>query len=476
MQRSTLFAWLTVPLAAAAGFVSRSERVPGPIIQPVPAAPQVRFPALTSASIHAESRNLFEAVTSRPAESDKYLFESGKLQSLLRPWVAQDPQAAVDWALSFPEPQRSKVLLSTLSVIASLRPEEILQWLPLVKDERQGNATHSRGAGGIVTEAVRSMLAKDPRAAVAWLRGAWADLAKNSFQARSAITGELGEAVKAGRISVMDAYEAMPPGQSWTMQDLWEHLPVARLSETAEWLKNSPDKARRELLGSLVSQWTQSNSREAVAFVQTIEDTPLKDSLLDRLSSGPGLFEIVPMERRATLLAARLKDVSNWDQPGDEFPGEKFAPLVESLTASPAASEAAINLAGQWGVSDPLRALEWSARLPDIALRASTTQAAVSGWAKEDAWGASQWVLQQPAGDLRDAAAGSLVNVLASEEPDSAWKWAGDISSPAARLSARADVIRHWHTANADAADAAVSTLSPAEQEALHAAVPLSSK
>ena len=134
-------------------------------------------------------------------------------------------------------------------------------------------------------------------------------------------------------------------------------------------------------------------------------------------------------------------------------------------------------VAAAWGASEPEAALTWAKGQSDSGLRKTATGAAVEAWAKEDAWGTSQWIDALPAGETRDTASHHLARSQGKEEPVSAWTWAGSIGDPVTRLEAQAAVLREWRNSSAGDAAAAVEglaqTLTPAgHQRLVEALVP----
>lgn len=412
----------------------------------------------------AEAGRISALFTSSPSTAEA---DSAPVQALLRKWVALDTRAAVDWALAFPEPLRHRLVYAAVMEIARQRPDEIPKWLHLLADEQNGTHTTTRGAGRVVAEAVRLMLARDPEAGLAWLRREWAALCTKNAQGDDAIAEELSEAIGAGQISLQEAWGAMPAGAPWTIQRLWPHLSVPHLAEAAAWFRDSGDQNLHRLLPGLVTQWAEADAPAAADFMKAVTDP----SLLQMFHDWPALdmrrVRFLPQKEQARFLARQLRPDALDIYETDDFPATEYARMLAGMPASADSAIATSKLAQVWGALDPHRSVEWAAGLPDATQRSAALAASVKGWAGEDAWGASQWLVQQPAGEMRDHAAAALAGSLAAEEPDSAWQWAGDIGDATVRVNAMSAVLDQWRKADPAAADAAIAALPADEQTAL---------
>ena len=79
-----------------------------------------------------------------------------------------------------------------------------------------------------------------------------------------------------------------------------------------------------------------------------------------------------------------------------------------------------------------------------------------TAWAGYDPYATSEWLHRQPASPGRDIAAQELINIIALDDPESAWAWATVIDEPARRRESAETVIEAWK-ANEMRAEAAAA-------------------
>ena len=79
----------------------------------------------------------------------------------------------------------------------------------------------------------------------------------------------------------------------------------------------------------------------------------------------------------------------------------------------------------------------------DQNLQKSATQSAVGGWAQADAFAASEWLADQPAGPLREAAVEGLIGALSYNAPEDALEWAATLTDPQQRESQQMNILQN---------------------------------
>lgn len=414
---------------------------------------------------------------------------AGLYQLLAQVKAERDPAAALEWANSAPEEVRNTCLGAVIPLLARTDLAAAGKALDAMKaDPFNGN-----GRGGIMAEIGREMAKSDPRAAVEWM----AKRPDGTSGVDVSTIGEfLGTAMKEGRLSPRDAFELIRTQESDgevirlnVLRRMWAGLPVEQLAETAAWLKNVDSDAKVWALSGLVTEWAKTNPQAALNFAAQSGDAGLRQQIYGEMLSpvfynrnDPGamadLLATIPRADRATVISAQIgRQYSDGmlELGGDNmraFPSTVLV-LADALAQTPADAArdgAAKRIFQTWGALEPDAALEWSTRQPDAELRQSALMGTMEGWAKYDAWAASQWLAEQPRGQDRDAATHQLARSLREVEPDSAWTWASDIGDESVRLEARAAVLRKWRDSDAEAARAAVSSLTglnPAAQQKL---------
>jgi hypothetical protein len=343
------------------------------------------------------------------------------------------------------------------------------------------NSFHGSGREQVVELIVAEMGKSNPRAAVEWASRAAGEMSDHI----TPITNLMKSALAEGRLSPQEAFALIKDQKSDgevirlnVLRQMWNGLSAANLAETAGWLKSvdSADaKAKAWALAGLVPEWAKHDRAAALAFANSLEDAGLRQGIAQEIlnvrthfgNSAAGLRESlasIPEADRPAVIKEQVRrdfsdDLIEWGGSEGEFHPTL---LTDSLSTAPAGDERDVamkSVLARWGAVDPVRAVEWAVAQDDPATRTASVMGAMEGWAKHDAWSASQWLAAQPRGPDRDAAAHQLARSLRDQEPDSAWTWTGDIGEPAIRLEARAAVLRKWRDSDAEAARSAVDSL-----------------
>lgn len=397
--------------------------------------------------------------------------------------AGKDIDKAIAWAREQPESVRNQALQGALRQIVRTAPEKILDYVTDLKARQiSANSFTGSGAGALIDEAIKRLSERDPLLAMKWLNENTGKLGDESYQGVMSLSAELNKAISQGHLSHREAFEAVRATNNSLLEmnvvsSLWGNLPAEQCAGTAEWLmtKGAPPEIRQQALRGLFSTWLEKDRAGALKFAAEVRDPALADALYKgvafnawggRLNAQPEKvaagFGDIPPSLRAGLLEEFVK-MNFSDEPSDYAPpfnGPAMAKALEGLPPAESTISAVTTVAAGWGASDPLAALAWAAGQSDAGLREKAAGAAVESWAKEDAWGASQWLNDQPPGEQRDVAAHHLARVLRSDDPESAWVWAGSISDPAIRMEARAAVLRKWRDSSSADAQAAVEKLS----------------
>lgn len=453
--------------------------------KPVIAAHFEEMAAVAAEKLAAESAKT--AGESRPGTM------TGGLYKMLAGVLAEkDPAAAVEWAKNVPETVRNQALAGALSVLAVQDPNKLAEHLTLMKSRQTGaNSFEGSGAGEIVKLAVNTIAERDPLEALQWVTANQAKLeSMRDFDGISAATNALASALREGRLTPEQAFTAVREMKDDSRSirynmflSMWGGLSADQLASAAEWMRTVDSKSSRPLaMQGIFQEWYRKDPAAAEKFAATLNEPDLVKDMYAVMTrnAGTGPYNTmgermaavigkVPAEYRAEALyeQVRMNYAGHMMDHRPSFEGALFAATLEGVPASETKTRAAAMLAQTWGGTDPVAALAWSGSQTDPAFRAKTSGAVVEAWAKEDAWGASAWIKEQPPGETRDTAAHHLARVLRTEEPESAWAWAMDIGDPATRVEAQAAVLRQWRDSSESAARAAVEALGqnlPADQ------------
>lgn len=400
----------------------------------------------------------------------------------------KEPGTALAWAAEQPAAVRASALIGAMKTIALRRPDTILDALIDLKKLQTGAAPGTTiRSDSLIQTAMRSMASRDPVGTVKWLQRNQGKLDNTDMPlAMQELSAGLTSALGDGRITLREAFEtAGGTGKDFygnlraqTFDSMWRALPPAQLASTADWLKAmTPDENRGLALKGLLPAWAELDEAAALQFAAGLNQPDISAGLWDGLLNNHNRVGGGAAESRAevTEILDRIPPdyrpvaMEKWlnNQFGDGM--QEYSPLtdgpglskaIDSLPSSSQKDHTAARLAEFWAASDPRAALDWASGQSDADFREKITGAAVESWTKEDAWGASEWLKDQPAGASRDQASRHLAKVLSADEPGSAWTWAADIRDPVIRQDARLDVLRNWRNASAPDAQSALDSLS----------------
>ncbi|HEY2341648.1 MAG TPA: hypothetical protein VGH90_01405 [Chthoniobacteraceae bacterium] len=155
-------------------------------------------------------------------------------------------------------------------------------------------------------------------------------------------------------------------------------------------------------------------------------DAKLQDELLNQ-----GLYDDVSHQNTVESEKSALALVSGSANP------ETYKETVSSLVKVSAAQDSG-------------EATNFVSQLPAGPVRDAAMGTLVDTWAKADPVAASDWLSQQPAGPGRDAAVANLVSAIRSD-PQTALADAAAIENPALRMEAAKKVLRVWRDADPSA-------------------------
>jgi hypothetical protein len=125
----------------------------------------------------------------------------------------------------------------------------------------------------------------------------------------------------------------------------------------------------------------------------------------------------------------------------------------------------AVELFENWAQTDPLRAVQGLAKLPDGLKTPDLYTAFAKNWTQGNVGMASQWVHDLPAGPQKEAAATGLALGLAQDYPAEAMTWAATLTDPAARHETLEKVILGTPLESRDAVESALQSLNLPDAE-----------
>lgn len=419
---------------------------------------------------------------------------AGLYQVLATAMAGRDAEGALKWAESQPAKVRNAALTGALETLTAVDPGKAVAYLMAIKDGE--NPLAGSGAYWMAQKALRAMSMRDPLGTVDWFQANGGRLDGGDSYGGEALASGLSAAMKDGRITPEQAFAKVSAAHSENshvhlivLHDMWLGLPADQLAKAAEWLRTvDSEGARDSATRGLFSAWAAQDRAAAMRFTAETGDLWMVSVMFEGLTASASggwsdsagdrvaaVLKEVPLEHRAQAVSQYMRSQQHIGHTGNRLPffdGAVMAQTLEGLAPAESTGQAAALIAERWAATDPASAIDWAWDWQDASLREKATGAAVKSWAREDAWGASHWIETQPAGEQRDRAAHHLARFLCTDDPESAWTWAGSIEDPAIRQEARAAVLRMWRYSAAAAAQAAVDSLpsaalSPADRQKL---------
>ena len=281
---------------------------------------------------------------------------------------------------------------------------------------------------------------------------------------------ELRELMKSGRSKITEArvtlaLENVPPQQL-----------AGLAAEMREHFRKNPgyDYAQTQLLGSIMSAWTNTDPEGAMSFVQ---ESPSKffrimaDDALFRALAEVNAEDAVSRAKqlpsgaeRANALAAVAQALVRSDPTAGlqllegtkELPGYMRMMLLEQVAGtSPEAAVAALakvspanrdsfwnseGVFSTWAAKDPEAVLAWAQSATDLDMKNSAYRAACRRMASDDPAGALQKIDGMPA-HLRGQLIGAVMQTWSDRDLPAALAAAGAMSKPAEREEAMAAIV-----------------------------------
>jgi hypothetical protein len=244
---------------------------------------------------------------------------------------------------------------------------------------------------------------------------------------------------------------ALPPGQTRTtiISKLGQGWGAADPEAAARWLQALPNSSESHgAFNSLIGSWTKSDPARAASFIlsqpanrsrerllRTLgsswsEDDPAAAFAWARQQSDPVIERQVVAEALGAMAAKDLQNASKY----------------LSQLQSPEAQSRAIEVISNYITTrEPDRAAKWLMEMSAAGqLIGRTLESPVISWTWRDPEAVGNWLNQQAASAVKDAAVGAHVEALARKDAPAAAAWAVTIGDNTLRQKRTKDVISTW--------------------------------
>lgn len=198
-----------------------------------------------------------------------------------------------------------------------------------------------------------------------------------------------------------------------------------------------------ELLGRLITQWTDADPNQAAAWAQSQPPGPARSEAVveitnqlvkeaaERADSNPEAAAAwasgLPDGEWRDRAIAGLATIWSRVDPG------AAAAYTANLPQGSTQNQAIAAVALTWASKDPVRAAQWVAQFPECAVRNQALQGLIVTWAAKDPEEAAQWLKGLPLTPSRDLAVSAFSATIAASSPSTAFQWAETISDQTLR-------------------------------------------
>ncbi len=319
---------------------------------------------------------------------------------------------------------------------------------------------------------------QDPEAALAWAE------ALEGLEARHATERILDQWAETDPASAADYVAQLHP----TEQTLdWVHHVSRRWAEqdqsaSVAWAtaRKHPAIRARALRGA-VEAWVRNDPEAAGAFASTLELPHQRRAVIEEIGhrwAEQNYFDALSWARNLTgedrsnatrAILHRLADYS------PDLAASHYMELADSLPNPNGREEArrdiARDLASRWAATVPEEAANWAVKLPERGeIRREAVREVAHRWLRLDSLAASEWITGLPQGEVRDAAAGVVVEHIVQTDLESAFAWATSIGNRDRQTHLMHHVLDRWKDSDPDAARSAFTSaqLEPHQREHLN--------
>jgi len=410
-----------------------------------------------------------------------YTARSTFMGMVLKIWEEKDPEAAAACWTQLPLGQaRNWAAKDVLTTLANTNPAEAFHLMQGVDPSTQRDlmlTVFTQWGASDPAAAIAQLAAmpagdnrrtafqavaigwagQDPQAALAW-----ANTLPSGPERDTAIGSAIDALGETDLNQAMDYINRLPASteRSSGISFLAESLGFNNHEAAAAFVQQLPEgKDKQQAERGIAITWAGSDPAGATAFAEGLPvTTPDTESIFNYIGNiwtgyGSGFQDALAAAANMTEGPNRdafLGGVFNGTVKNSPMDAEKLISSLPADQQTAAANQVTVALAS----TDPSTAAAWMASLPDGITSTKTINTVVSDWALSDPTAAGQWIQTLPAGASQDSAMQSYVGAIAYSSPASAAAWAVNIGDPTKRNAAIEKVAQSWLQADPTAAAA----------------------
>jgi len=334
------------------------------------------------------------------------LADAKSWQDLLKTKDKMNADALAEWAKNLSPEEALAALKGLKDQPANLRRNDIMGALYNAWAERDpqgfltglGDITVPRLREGGVDAALKALAAKDPKAALQWIKDNPGTASSSAAQQRYA--------------AAIAGYAATDPAGALAA--------INTLSDSSPRDRQLKSAATQALADTLTGQGQYTQAAD----------------LFNQLPAGQTRTDAYSQ------LAQRWAETSPQDA----------ATWVAGLTGDPALrTSASMQVVKAWAANDPAAAATWAAQQdlqnadPNAtAANGQLLASAIQNWAGYDLDGPGQFLNQLPASPAKDSSVAIFAMRSSSEDPQGAMQWVGSITDNQTRMGATVGVALQW--------------------------------
>lgn len=435
---------------------------------------------------------------------------SRRLKRLIyRQWAHMEPQQALKRALQEDDTQVKRDVIHTAfsRLTEEGRTKEALGAFASLQTHRQRQEAVYAMADRVPFEemgTLASFLAENaPNINSENLYRRWGEMDPTSplLQAMAVTAGP--EAVRAAArgwahadpsfaLEMARAMDSVHP-QMGALRGVLESLADWEPAQASQWIDElPPGHERRELVRDIANRWSQEDLDAALAWTETLDERSQREAMQsiahqwarkDPQAAADFALSLPPSEQRREALRevghiwarGNAEQAAEWAatlgpeatsafhgvletvaEQNPQMAADMVAQWGESVSPN-AYREFTSEVAGHWSSKDPLAAAAWAQTLPtEGEVQRQAIEHVADHWVGQDAMAASEWIGTLPEGELRDVAAGRLVDHVAPNDPDSAFRWALSVSNAEHQIDMLHHVFEQWQEIDLQAAQNAL--------------------
>jgi hypothetical protein len=398
-----------------------------------------------------------DLVKSMPANGQR----AEVMAHVMQAWMQTDREAAMAWLEQVESPFEKNRILSNIGwQLGNGDPVGTIDMALEMKSANQARNLLQSAMQSLPDEAIADTVAK----VTGMPEGRLKETAMNQLVQRWA---------RADPVEAMRFASALPGGRDYdrSVRNAAHAWAAEDGAAAANWAIEIGDEERRKAaIGGVIDAWSEREPEAAAKYLSGLGDQKLLGDAVPQLASTWGQSdpdaamawaESLDGDARGKAVGTVIGSIAGHDP---QKAMAMFDAAVISEIGETEAKQVAQNIAGNLGQWDAEMAVEWAAGLPE-GLQADAVGNAFGQWVEHSPVAASEWLVDVPAGEMKDRATMQLVQSIERTDPESAFVWAASVGNPDQRVELITRVAGQWGKQDEAAAIEAVLTTDLSDEQ-----------